>query len=134
MGYCTDVAIAVTLELDKLIRQTVNMSAQGAEIIALLDGMYKGEQDGWKLYHNRYAYWYVDDQEDTPVAVLHALLTDIADDEATQGNITYMQMHYDNAVVDGLVDHCGEYNDPFNIGYTLKIDYKLQPPQPKETT
>lgn len=121
----TDVAFAVTLKLDKLIRETLNMAAEGTECIQIMDAMFKEEREGWKLYHNRNAVWYVEDRDaGAPVPVLHELLTDLASEEKTRYDLTYFRLEYESAVVDGFIAHDGEYEDPFRLGYTLRLEYE----------
>lgn len=127
MATHTDVAFAVTLRLDKLIRETLAMAAEGHACIEIMDWMYKEERDGWKLYHNKDAAWYTDDTDPgAPVPVLHELLTDLGLDDQTRYEITYFRMHKERDL-SNLVDHDGEYEDPFGLGYTLKLDYEPTP-------
>jgi hypothetical protein len=128
MGVTSDVGIAVTSKVDKLLRETLNAIAHGHEAIEMLDAMFVREEAGWKLYHNDCIKWYTD--VDVVVKAVHDFLTAAIDgDLETPGVdysdcITYIVLTPEYVSVDdGAVQNCGNQNDPFNLGYTFSLDY-----------
>ena len=128
MGVTSDVGIAVTSKVDKLMRETLNAIAHGHEAIEMLDGMFVYEKDGWRLYHNEYIKWYTD--VDVVVKAVHDFLTAAIDgDLETPGVdysdcITYVVLTPEYVSVDDeAVTTYGNQNDPFNLGYTFSLDY-----------
>lgn len=137
MGVFSDVGIAVTLPVDKLMRETLNALAHGHEAIEMLDSMFVREQDGWKLYHNESIKWYVDG--DPAIAAVHNFLTSAIDgDLETPGVeygdcITYIVLTSEYITSDGgPVENHGNQDDPFNLGYSFKLAFDPAPPKPRK--
>lgn len=122
-----DVGIAITLAVDKLIRDTLKSLPYGHESIELLDSMFEKERDGWKLYHNPSIRWH--NESDTSIRNLHHLLESIANDEKYDEEINYLVLHNVD-FSEGIIDHHGGHEDPFNLGYHFRLEFDLEPAKP----
>lgn len=134
MAVISDVGIAVTLEVDKLMRETLNAVAHGHEAIEMLDSMFVREQDGWKLYHSPMIRWYKD--TDPAITAVHNFLTSAVDGDFDnevdyQECITYVVLTPES-VSDGAAESHGFQSDPFNLGYSFTLQY--DPPPTTEKT
>ena len=132
MGVHSDVGIAVTLRVDKLMRETLNAIAHGHESIEMLDSMFVREQAGWKLYHHDSIKWYT--TGDPAISVVHDFLTAAIDGELeTPGVdyadcITYIVLTSEHITTDGgPVENYGNQGDPFNLGYSFKLAFDSPP-------
>jgi hypothetical protein len=121
----SDVAIALTDRLNKLLRETLRAVPQGDESLALLDSMYEGTRDGWVLYHNPSIKWYY--EQDPVIGNIDTLVRSFTAEDEHQYEVTYFSIY--SEIPDGYIDHVGGQEDPFGLGYTLKLQYDLQPKQ-----
>lgn len=109
------------------------MLAYGHESIAMLDDMFVREQKNWKLYHCASIKWYV--ESDPAIKNVDSLLysmSDGADGESEDRSLLIRYIVIHEEIPDGVIDSMGGYDDPFGLGYTLKIEY-IPPPEPKRT-
>lgn len=135
MAVISDVGIAVTLEVDKLMRETLNAIAHGHEAIEMLDSMFVREQDGWKLYHNSMIRWYT--ENDDAVSAVHNFLTAAVDgdfDNETnyQECITYIVLTPES-LPEGAAESHGFQDDPFNLGYSFSLKFDAPPTTTEKT-
>lgn len=136
MGTYSDVAIAITNRVDKLMRETFNALPNGHEAIQMMDSMFVREQEGWKLYHNDAINWYI--PEDPVIKMVHEFLHSVADGDVDPHGVSfthcvnYMIMCAEYvATENGAIETVGYQDDPFNVGYSFKLQYD-PPPEPEK--
>jgi hypothetical protein len=129
MGNTQDVGIAVTLKVDKLIRDTLKSLPMGHESTKMLDEMKKGERDGWVLYHHDNIKWYI--HEDLVVRNVHYLLESIGTEDGRDEEVVYLIIQEE--IPEGVIERVGGHEDPFNLGYDFRLKYDLEAPTPPPT-
>lgn len=134
MGARSDVAIAVSLEIDKIMRDTLRALAQGHESIELLDNMFVAEQRGWKLYHHDSIRWYP--ETDVAIRNIHDILdgmSDGAENERDDRSYAIHVIQIPEEVPEDWIRSMGSANSPFALGYTLKLEYLIDEDAKKAT-
>jgi len=132
MGVTSDVGIAVTNKIDKLMRETLKAVAHGEDAVQMLDSMYVGEKAGWKLYHHGHIKWYTD--SDPAIKAVHDFLTSAVDEDLggvpdpekpglSWGDcVSYIIMTPEHISTEGIEMH-GNYEDPFCLGYVMQLSF-----------
>jgi hypothetical protein len=120
MGDRNNVAIAVTNEVDRLLRNTMKSLAHGDQSVALLDQMHVADKNGWRLYHREYIDWHRGRPECRNIdEFLRNLVYDI--DVEYEKQIQMVKLS--DYLPDDIADTLGGSEDPFGLGYELTVTY-----------
>lgn len=119
-----NVGITVTHAVDKILRDTLKSLPEGQASLDLLDRMRKAEKNGWVLYHHDYIKWWPDELQH--IGNIDECLGTLLDDEDDKYRDQILVVVVNDYLPDEIATTRGATgNDPFNLGYVLRVDYDL---------